>query len=110
MKFINKSKAADADRHGHSSPSKNSPRPGTPNRKSITSIDSKDHEKLVNRPLTKQATRASLHKTGSNEGKQIVAPVIVSAASTSTQSPRAPVTTSTATTMTSTTTSASVCQ
>jgi len=109
MKFINKSKAAaDADRHGHSSPSKNSSRPGTPSRKSITSIDSKDHEKLVNRPLTKQATRASLHKTGSNEGKPAVSPVIVSAASTSTQSPRTPVTSSTTTTTTSTSTS--VCQ
>ena len=41
-----------------------------PSRKSITSIESKDHEKLVlagARPLTKQATLMSLGKRGSGD-------------------------------------------
>ena len=61
MKFINKSKA-EAEKQKTSSrtgsPNKTSSRPATPdNRKSITSIDSRDHEKLIgSKPLlAKQA-------------------------------------------------------
>ena len=92
MKFINKSKQ-EADHKGGGSPSKtcsSSSRPGTPNRKSITSIDGKDHERLVNRPLTKQATLVSLGKSGSSEGKVPVT-VVAAAANTDPSSPRGPV-------------------
>ena len=88
MKFINKSKP-EADNKGGGSPSKTS-RPGTPNRKSITSIDGKDHERLVKGPLTKQATLVSLGKSGSSEGKVPVT-VVAAAAKTDPSSPRGPV-------------------
>ena len=116
MKFINKSKA-EADGKGggggHHSPSKtsSSSRPGTPNRKSITSIDGKDHERL-NRTLTKQATLVSLGKSGSAEGKIAAGcvTVVAAAASSDPGSPRGPVTcskTTSTTTTTSTTAGAS---
>jgi len=99
MKFINKSKAAEPGSQSHSSPSKTSSnsRPGTPNRKSITSIDSKDHEKLVNRPLTKQATLVSLGKSGSSESKNTA----TTNASTSTSSSPKTTTVTTSTTCSS---------
>ena len=79
---INTLTKAEADKQG--SPSKSSSRPGTPNRKSITSIDSKDHEKLVNaRPLVKQGTRVSLVKCSSGDTKPC--PAGVTGVSTATQ-------------------------
>jgi len=93
MKFINKKPGSQS----HSSPSKtsSSSRPGTPNRKSITSIDSKDHEKLVNRPLTKQPTLVSLGKSGSSESKNTTSTNTSTTASSS--SPRNTTVTTTST-------------
>ena len=74
MKFINKSKGPHDGHGGPNSPSKTSSRPGTPNRKSITSIDSKDHEKLLctGKPtLAKQATLIAMGKSGSGDSGKL---------------------------------------
>ena len=73
MKFINKSKGPHDGPGGPNSPSKTSSRPGTPNRKSITSIESKDHEKLLcTKPiLAKQATLVAMGKSGSGDSGKL---------------------------------------
>ena len=83
MKFINKSKGPHDGPGGPNSPSKNSSRPGTPNRKSITSIDSKDHEKLLctGKPtLAKQATLIAMGKSGSGDSGKLGSSVPTTAA------------------------------
>ena len=82
MKFINKSKGPHDGPGGPNSPSKTSSRPGTPNRKSITSIDSKDHEKLLcTKPiLAKQATLVAMGKSGSGDSGKLTSSAPTTAA------------------------------
>ena len=83
MKFINKSKGPHDGPGGPNSPSKTSSRPGTPNRKSITSIESKDlPEKLLcTKPiLAKQATLVSMGKSGSGDSGKLTSSAPTTAA------------------------------
>ena len=83
MKFINKSKGPHDGPGGPNSPSKTSSRPGTPNRKSITSIESKDlPDKLMcTKPiLAKQATLVAMGKSGSGDSGKLTSSAPTTAA------------------------------